>query len=388
MMTSERPLHIVFNATASKMGGARTYLQHLVEGFRRGGYPVRLTFWLPPEQVTEFSSFECETMRFLSSPVSHSGIIRRIIWEQMILPRWLKREKADVFISLGNTATFLSPCKQIVCVRNSLYFSKLYLGKVREARRWRLWVSSRLHGLLTRLSMRVSEVTLLPSVSIRDEILSSGFRDRKTFRVIPYGKPEVDENSQPPQFPLKSSQEVYLLNPSLSEFHKNTNTLFDAFSEVLKSCPRARLILLPNLPEVKKEAKERFGEKCIIYTGTNPKDMSRIYELAHIVVYPTYCESFGHPLIESMARGLPVVAADVPINRELAKDAAAFFPPFDPQAMAERICDLMADAETYTALSAAGIKRAEKFSWTKYIHALYDTARELNARTSPPKDIV
>jgi hypothetical protein len=52
-------------------------------------------------------------------------------------------------------------------------------------------------------------------------------------------------------------------------------------------------------------------------------------------VTPAYAESFAHPLIESMSSGLPVVASDLPVHREICGDAAIYFPRFSPDALAE-----------------------------------------------------
>ena len=72
--------------------------------------------------------------------------------------------------------------------------------------------------------------------------------------------------------------------------------------------------------------------------GTVPyRSLHHLYRACHVYVTPAYAESFAHPLVESMSSGLPVVASDLPVHREICRDAATYFPCFSPDALAERV---------------------------------------------------
>ncbi|MFN2607554.1 MAG: glycosyltransferase [Acidimicrobiales bacterium] len=58
------------------------------------------------------------------------------------------------------------------------------------------------------------------------------------------------------------------------------------------------------------------------------------YRGASCMVWPSYAETFGHPLLEASSYGLPILAADVPVNREIVGERARYFDPFDVEAMA------------------------------------------------------
>ena len=96
------------------------------------------------------------------------------------------------------------------------------------------------------------------------------------------------------------------------------------------------------------------------------------YRSADIFVFPSYTESFGHPLVEAMASGLPIVAADVPVNRELCGEAAVYFSPFDTEACAKTIRQVAEDSEIRHRLQAAAIKRAQSFTWQRHVERLLD----------------
>ena len=95
----------------------------------------------------------------------------------------------------------------------------------------------------------------------------------------------------------------------------------------------------------------------IIETTNN--EMSEVYRRANLLVFPTVpWESFGIVLIEAMASGLPVVATDDPIRREIVGDAGLFVDPTDIDAYASVI-----DMALNTNWGDKPRKQAEKFSW-------------------------
>ncbi len=71
-----------------------------------------------------------------------------------------------------------------------------------------------------------------------------------------------------------------------------------------------------------------------------------------------------------MAAGLPVVAADVPVNRELCGEAALYFSPFDDTDCARQLAALMADADARARLSRQGLQRVERFQWSYHVEHL------------------
>ena len=101
--------------------------------------------------------------------------------------------------------------------------------------------------------------------------------------------------------------------------------------------------------------------------------LDQLYDKADIFVYPSVVESFGHPLLEAMAAGLPIVAADVPINRELCGDAATYFSPFDHSECACAIKKVATDSHFRQQLAHKGIKRVEIFRWSEHVKNLVQT---------------
>jgi glycosyltransferase involved in cell wall biosynthesis len=98
-----------------------------------------------------------------------------------------------------------------------------------------------------------------------------------------------------------------------------------------------------------------------------------LYQRADLVVCPSYAESFGHPMVEAMASGKPIVASDRPEHREVCGAAALYFGVFDPTDLAERIEAVLVDRALSERLADHGRQRARDFSWDKHFAALLET---------------
>jgi len=94
-------------------------------------------------------------------------------------------------------------------------------------------------------------------------------------------------------------------------------------------------------------------------------------------VTPAYAETFAHPLVEAMASGIPVVASDIPVHREICRDAAQYFERFSPEALADSVFQVANGRETRTAMVTTGLTRAEDFSWKVHVERIIALSRTL-----------
>ena len=84
--------------------------------------------------------------------------------------------------------------------------------------------------------------------------------------------------------------------------------------------------------------KHPLNNKCLfMFNGINDKSLEYAYSNARALVFPSYAEGFGLPLVEAMQRGLPAMASDIPVFREIGGDFMAYFDLNDPQTLAAHI---------------------------------------------------
>jgi glycosyltransferase involved in cell wall biosynthesis len=106
----------------------------------------------------------------------------------------------------------------------------------------------------------------------------------------------------------------------------------------------------------------------VTFLGDVPqRQMGALYAACDLMINPSLCESFGFAMIESLGHGLPIVAADLPINREICGSAAVYYPPLDSDLAAQAILDVLSNGDQSAFRRAARARLTEfDWSWRRY----------------------
>ena len=94
-------------------------------------------------------------------------------------------------------------------------------------------------------------------------------------------------------------------------------------------------------------------------------EMQALYDGLDAFVFPSLCESFGFPLVEAMARGVPVVVARTASNVEVAGTGAPAFAPGDWRALADAVESMLDDAGAHQAQARRSLSVAHGYSWDR-----------------------
>jgi glycosyltransferase involved in cell wall biosynthesis len=171
-----------------------------------------------------------------------------------------------------------------------------------------------------------------------------------------------------------------VLAVGINKPHKNLETLVRAVAAI----PRERRPLLvcagpvdPRFPAPAALAAEAGVAADVRTAGLVPEErLAALYRSATLFAFPTRLEGFGLPLLEAMSLGVPALASDIPVLREVGGDAARFVRPGDAAAWAAAIDALLADEPARRELAARGLARAAGFDYARAAEAL---AREYRA---------
>src|SRR6185503_5317644 len=91
-----------------------------------------------------------------------------------------------------------------------------------------------------------------------------------------------------------------------------------------------------------------------------------LYQNAAVFVLPTSMETFGHPFVEAMASGVPMICADTEIAREICGDVPLYFPVGDWQALARALEEVLSgSADVRNRLTQRGRERSSAFTFER-----------------------
>lgn len=100
---------------------------------------------------------------------------------------------------------------------------------------------------------------------------------------------------------------------------------------------------------------------------------------ATVFAYPSYYEGFGHPPLEAMSAGIPVVAANAGALPEVLGDAAVLVAPTDTEALADALARVAGDEDLRSELRLRGLARVERYTWDRAVDEFVTLYRKVAA---------
>jgi len=376
-------IRLFVNGMAASAGGGLTYLRNVVPHLSRRG-DVETTLAVSEALSDEFSGLPRISTVHLASG---GGPLNRFWQEQWHLPKMLQESGADALISTGNFALRKSPVPQILLSRNSLYTSRDFYRDLRSRGEYRLWLDTKARGLLAKRSVHWADCTVTPSKAFAEELrrwtgkdivpIYHGF-DRELFFADTQPLPRETQQKLD-----RSDDALRLLFVSHYNYYRNFEILLRALPELKRIlAPRQlRLLLTCDLSHAhgyrpdtaRKLLSELRIEAEVIQLGAIPyRLLHHLYCACDLYVTPAYTETFAHPLVEAMASGLPIVASDIPVHREICESAALYFPRFSPGDLAQQIAKLVSNAAQRNDLGERGRNRVSEFSWGRHVEQMID----------------
>ncbi len=389
-------MHLFLNGIAASSSSGLTYLHNVLPLLSRRS-DVKVTATVGPVLRTQFSTLPNVAIVADQPP---RGSARRFWFEQSKLPQIIRKSGADILISAGNFAIRKSPVPQILLSGNGLYTSRDFSRDLRSRHEYAMLADTYIKAALARRSLHWADCTVAPSEAFAQELrpwtgkevvcIHHGF-DSDTF----FGSTEPLPSGVEQALSL-GADSLRLLFVTHYNYYRNFETLFRALPLICERLGnrRVRVFLTCQLragansgPFRTKRAADlvrRLGvDDLIVELGAVPyHQLHRVYRACDIYVTPAYAETFAHPTVEAMACGLPVIASDIPVHREVCGDAALYFPRFSAEELAQKVIQLYASRANAQQLSSAGEARSHEFSWQKHIGEILALARKLMSERS------
>ena len=387
-------MRLFLNCLAATAGGGLNYLRNVVPRLSARA-DVRTTVAASTSLRQELGDLPNITWAQLET---NRGAASRFYQEQAKLSGLIRGSGADVLISAGNFALWKSPVPQILLSGNSLYTSADFYGDLRSRGDYRLWLDTRVKGIFAKRSVYWADRTVAPSRAFAEELQRwTGAHILSIYHGFDYETFCKDGTALPGPIQQKlgcTKNALRLLFVSHYNYYRNFETLLRAIPLIQNRLDRRRVVLFltcklcsdKNPGSYRAEAAAALVQRLgigeqVLELGEIPYHLlHHVYRASDVYVTPAYAETFAHPLVEAMASGVPVVAADLPVHREVCGEAALYFPRFSPQELADRVLRLEGSPGLQKALAERGCARSREFSWEKHVEELLQVAISLTQR--------
>nr|WP_299383045.1 glycosyltransferase family 1 protein [Allomuricauda sp.] len=294
-------------------------------------------------------------------------------WEQIMLPRAARKEGCDILHCTSNTGPLFSRVPLITTLHDIIYLESISLFKKEGT--WYQKFGNMYRRYFVPPVIRRSKKVITVSNYEKERINSHfGFKDNRLTAIYNGVGAHFKKVKNPVR--LKRIKKIYALPDKFLFFlgntdpKKNTKGVLKAFSDFNKIYPNQyRLVMLDYDEEELQRLLAEIGDldirELIHLTGYVPNtDLPAIINQAAIFLYPSLRESFGIPILEGMACGVPVITSNTSSMPEVAGEGTAIMVnPTKPLEITEAMRRLVEDKMLAQLLSEKGIERAKDFSW-------------------------
>jgi len=353
-------LNLIF-LVPGETGGMEVYARELTAAL--AAHPgLRLTAFVNRETELEEDGPWGGRVAVIRVPVNARNRMEWVRGEQQLLPSMAERAGCRIVHSLASTAPLHGDFLRVTTIHDLIFriYPAAHFGFRAVGMR-----------AIVPLGAKRSHRVIADSRSTRDDLERLYGVPRERMDVVPLAgrfddlvpplpEPEVREL-------LALGDRQIALSVSAKRPHKNLLRLLEALA-LIEPAERPVLVIpgyaTPHEAELRARAASLRIEDDVRFPAWLPTPaLEGLYRAAAVFVFPSLYEGFGLPVLEAMARGVPVAVSDRSSLPEVAGDAALYFDPERPDAIAAAIRRLLRDRDEAERLRAAGALRAARFTW-------------------------
>jgi glycosyltransferase involved in cell wall biosynthesis len=375
-----KPIHVGLNLiflVPGETGGMEVAARELIPALlAQAPAGMRFTAFINREAAAAKDGPWGELLPAVTVPVSARNRVQWVLGEQTLLAPLAMRAHVDLVHSLASTAPLWGRFRRVVTVHDLIYarFPEAHAG-----------IRDKGMQVLVPQAARRSNRVIADSLSTRDDLVEMLEIRADRIDVVPLGLGGVrravplDERETRERFDL--GERRVLLSLSAKRPHKNLLALIGALARI--PAEERPVLVLAGYPTAHEaELRERVASEGLVADVRFPawlsaEELEGLWTLARAFVFPSLYEGFGLPVLEAMARGVPVACSNASSLPEVAGDAALLFDPHNEVAIAEALRTLLDDEALREQLRVRGLARADEFTWqrtARLTHASYRRA--------------
>lgn len=298
--------------------------------------------------------------------------IQQVLFFAFCMKKILEKDNIDVFwspthilpLQKSKTVKYVMSVHDLVCIKmpktmpfvNAIKDKLLFFPSVRNADAIFALSKTTRHDLIHHVSLKTDPILVYPA----------------------YEKIKSDDKKSP----LVSGK--YILSVCTKEPRKNLSALLKAYLQLPTTLQQEYTLVFcgsngwKSSGFLKAIAEASKTHPIINFDYVTDDERNNLYQHATLFVFPTLYEGFGLPVIEAMSYGIPVLTSDIPIMREVGRDAALYANPNNTQAIADQIQEILTYPERLSEYSRKAVQHYTHYnSWKHGADIIWETMRSL-----------
>ena len=323
------------------------------------------------------------------------GALPYPVWEQVVLPQWIRQDRLELLHCPANTAPLGLPkdLKLVVTIHDVMY---LLPNRVLPPSR-----------VVRQQFGRLYRKFVVPSVARRADriIADSEFTKQE---VVDYLKVLPDRiravhlgidaqfasladkiDATPKEIGAQEVDAPYILALGAGDSRKNTLAVIRAYSARWRELPSQERLVIVGLRDSQTSAANELvrqlglSERVFFAGYVSEESLAWFYKSARCFLYPTLYEGFGLPPLEAMTCGTPVITSDCTSVPEVARGAAILVDPTSDQSIGDALVRLLQDEPLRRRLIRQGKAQVRKFRWQETVRKTLAVYEELSEGANP-----
>lgn len=293
-------------------------------------------------------------------------------WYDIQLTIAAKKFKANIILSLDGFCSLTTKTPQILAVHDlayihypnflpsrHLWFYKIYQKKFLQKATQIVTVSKySKQDIVQQFKIEEQKISIISNAA-REQFVPINFEDKE------YAKRHYAQGCE------------YFLFVGGIHPRKNLMQLLKAFSIFKKrQLSSMKLVIAGKLAWKYQDILEKlktykYKEEVILLDYIPERELAKVTAAAYALIYPSYFEGFGVPIIEAMQCGVPIACSNTSSMPEVAADAALYFNPNNEAEIAEQMMLLYKNEQLRSNLIEKGFKQAAKYNWNNSAKQLW-----------------
>jgi glycosyltransferase involved in cell wall biosynthesis len=341
-------------------GGRETYARELIPALIAHSPDLELVAFVNRDGGSRLAAELGDGLRAVVLPVSARSRGQWALGELVLVSLAARRAEVELLHSMANFAPSWGGFRRVITVHDLQYKA------VPELLPWSLRAAT---SALVSPAVRRADRVIAVSAAGREEIVAGLGVARERIDVVPNGvrTPATAPSTEGVREHHRLGGRAVALTVATNLPHKNLPALIDALA-LITAAERPLLVIAGHGTDdgtLRALAVASGVSEDVRPLGAcSTEELDSLYAIADCLVLPTLHEGFGLPVLEAMARSVPVVCSDIPALREVAGEAALYLDPRDPRQIAAKIAEAIRDKALAKRMRELGRMRAADFSWS------------------------